>query len=190
MSIKFSIFLRTSSYYPRDLSQHTIVVGIFLNVLNCYVNRKRDDRLHSTSEGCVIHSHSLPSILTFFWISWEIATSADRYSSRWMRESYESSWRNHRQSLKLIDIVSKTGRIGFTVPFIYRYRHTPRTNSAARACRLVDRDAINEINLPARWNDRLRPRGDSETRSKSRRLTFLGDSRRRIRRGRDNCERR
>lgn len=58
----------------------------------------------------------------------------------------------------IIDIVGGTGRIGLTVPFTYRYRHTPRTNGAARARRLVDRDAINEINLPVRWHDRLRRR--------------------------------
>lgn len=91
---------------------------------------------------------------------------------------------------QLIDLVDGTGRISLTVPFTYRYRHTPWTNGAARARRLVDRDAINEINLSARWNDRLR--GRAETRSKSRRPAFLGrrDSQRRIRRGRDNYERR
>lgn len=85
---------------------------------------------------------------------------------------------------KSIINIGGTGRIGLTVPFTYRYRHTPRTNGTVRARRLVDRDVINEINLseveqPAK-----------ETRSKSRRPAFLGDLRRQVRRGRDNYEHR
>jgi len=56
----------------------------------------------------------------------------------------------------IIDIVGEPDRS------VLRYRlptvtvGTRRgTNGAARTRRLVDRDAINEINLPARWIDRL-----------------------------------
>lgn len=75
------------------------VAGIFLNVLNCYVNQEmrrsvsiaRDKRRMSA-----IHHHSIIyNTISFdvlpIWISWEIATFTDRYSLRRVRESYENA---------------------------------------------------------------------------------------------------
>lgn len=73
------------------------------------------------------------SVLTFllsFWIPWEIATFADRYTplvaaERKLRELLSTKPPTIVKK-PIINIVGGTGRIGLTVPFTYRYVwHTP-----------------------------------------------------------------